>query len=195
MMAPVAAVWRGNRAIASPIRSFTMADRIRHLLIVFAAFAAPASAFAAPGGTSSMTGSANATIIQPITIAAVNPLRFGVMARPTTAGTVTVSTAGAITTTGGMVGNTAIAQGSSGPQAGTFRVSGDPGRQFFVALPASATVSKTGASMTITLFTVGALTGAPTGSLDIAVGGTLAVQAAQSVGTYTGTYQVTASYN
>ncbi len=177
-----------------------MAGRIRPLLIApillgLAAFVAPASAFAAPGGTASMTGSANATIIQPISIVAVNALRFGNMARPTATGTVTVSTSGALTTTGGMVGNTAIAQGSSGPQAGTFRVSGDPGRQFFVTLPTSATVTKTGGSMTINLFTVGALTGSPTGTLDIAVGGTLTVSAAQAVGTYTGTYQVTASYN
>ena len=172
-----------------------MAGRVRHILIAFAALAAPASAFAAPGGSATMTGSANATIIQPISIVAINALRFGVMAQPTAAGTVTVSTSGAVTTSGGMVGNTAIAQGSAGPQAGTFRVSGDPGRQFFVTLPNSATVAKTGASMTINLFTVGALTGSPVGTLDIAVGGTLSVQAAQSVGTYTGTYQITASYN
>lgn len=142
-----------------------------------------------------MTGTASATLIQPIRIVAVNPLRFGAMARPTTTGTVTVSTTGAVTTAGGMVGNNAIAQGSSGPQAGTFRVSGDPGRQFFVNLPASATVTMTGASMSITLFTVGALTGSPVGTLDIAVGGTLTVLAAQTVGTYNGTYQITASYN
>jgi hypothetical protein len=49
--------------------------------------------------------------------------------------------------------------------------------------------------MTITLFTVGALTGSPVGTLDIAVGGTLAVGASQQVGTYNGTYQITASYN
>jgi Domain of unknown function (DUF4402) len=172
-----------------------MRGRIRHLLIVLAALAAPASALAAPGGTSSVSGTASAAIIQPIRIVAVNALRFGVMARPTVAGTVTVSTTGALTTGGGMVGNTAIAQGSSGPQAGTFRVTGEAGRQFFVTLPPSATVTRTGASMTITLFTVGALSGSPSGTLDIAVGGTLAVQASQTVGTYNGTYQITAAYN
>lgn len=171
-----------------------MARRIRLLLIALTAVV-PVSALAAPSGTSTMTGTASATVIRPISIVAVNALRFGVMARPTTAGTVTVSTTGVVTTTGGMVGNNAIAQGASAAQAGTFRVTGDPGRQFFVTLPASATLSRTGASMTINLFTVGALTGSPAGSLDIAVGGTISVQAAQTVGTYTGTYQVTASYN
>ena len=65
-----------------------------------------------------MTGTASATLIQPITIAATAPLRFGLMAQPTAAGTVTVSTTGAVSTSGGMVGNTAIAQGGAGPQAG-----------------------------------------------------------------------------
>lgn len=172
-----------------------MTLRLRSLLTALAVLAAPLPALAAPGGSATMTGTASATIITPISIVATAPLRFGMMARPTAAGTVTVSTAGTVTTGGGMVGNTAIAQGSSGPQAGKFRVSGEPGRQFFVTLPLAATVSRSGASMTITFFTVGALTGAPSGSLDIAVGGTLAVGAAQTVGTYTGTYQITASYN
>lgn len=176
-----------------------MTLRFPPLLIALAAFGAslPASesAFAAPGGTATMTGTASAQIITPISIVATAPLRFGVMAQPTAAGTVTVSTAGTVSTSGGMVGNTAIAQGSAGPQAGKFRVSGEPGRQFFVTLPPVATVSRSGSSMTITLFTVGALTGSPVGTLDIAVGGTLAVGAAQSVGTYNGTYQITASYN
>lgn len=176
-----------------------MTDRLRYLLTALAALAVPLAlpgvAQAAPGGSITVSGTASATIIAPISIVATAPLSFGVMARPTAAGTVTVSTAGTVTTGGGMVGNTAIAQGSAGPQAGKFRVSGAPGRQFFVTLPPAATVSRSGSTMTITLFTVGALTGSPAGTLDIAVGGTLAVGAAQPVGTYTGTYQITATYN
>lgn len=172
-----------------------MTIRLRFLLTALAALIAPVSAHAAPGGSVTVSGTASATIITPISIVATAPLSFGVMARPTAAGTVTVSTSGAVTTGGGMVGNTSIAQGSSGPQAGKFRVSGEPGRQFFVTLPTSATVSRSGGSMTITLFTVGALSGSPVGTLDIAVGGTLAVGAAQPIGTYNGTYQITASYN
>ncbi len=176
-----------------------MTDRLRSLLTALAALAAPlalpGAAQAAPGGSITVSGTASATIITPISIVATAPLSFGVMAQPTAAGTVTVSTAGTVTTGGGMVGNTAIAQGTAGPQAGKFRVSGEPGRQFIVTLPPAATVSRSGSTMTITLFTVGALTGSPVGTLDIAVGGTLAVGAAQPVGTYTGTYQITATYN
>lgn len=177
-----------------------MSIRLRSVLTAVAVLAAtlamPGEVLAAPGGSVTMTGSASATVIRPISIVATAPLRFGVMAQPTAAGTVTVSTAGTVTTGGGMVGNTAIAQGTAGPQAGKFRVSGEPGRQFFVTLPLAATVNRGGGgSMTITLFTVGALTGSPVGTLDIAVGGTLAVGAAQPIGTYNGTYQITASYN
>ncbi|WP_298188774.1 DUF4402 domain-containing protein [Novosphingobium sp.] len=172
-----------------------MTLRFRSLLTALAVLALPLPALAAPGGSATMTGTASATIITPISIVATAPLSFGVMAQPTATGTVTVSTAGVVSTGGGMVGNTAIAQGSAGPQAGKFRVSGEPGRQFFVTLPLAATVNRSGASMIITLFTVGALTGSPVGTLDIAVGGTLTVGGAQPVGTYSGTYQITASYN
>lgn len=173
-----------------------MAIRHRILLAALAMLAVPLPALAAPGGSVTVTGSASATVIRPIRIVATAPLRFGVMAQPAAAGTVTVSTAGVVSTGGGMVGNTAIAQGSAGPQAGRFRVTGEPGRQFVVNLPAAATVSRSGGgTMTITLFTVGALSGSPSGTRDIAVGGTLSVGAAQAVGTYNGTYQITASYN
>ena len=165
------------------------------VLIALAAIAAPAAAFAAPGGSASMTGTANAVIITPISIVATGPMQFGVLVQPTATGTVRVSTSGAVTTTGGMVGNTAIVQGNAGPRAGTFRVSGEPGRQFFVTLPPSATVTRPGGSMTISLFTVGALTGSAVGTLDIAVGGTLTVQGGQTIGTYSGTYQIIATYN
>jgi hypothetical protein len=173
-----------------------MPFRLRSLLTALVLLVVPLPALAAPGGSATMTGTASATIITPISIVATAPLSFGVMAQPTAAGTVTVSTAGVVTTGGGMVGNTAIAQGSAGPQAGKFRVSGEPGRQFFVTLPLVATVNRSGGgAMTITLFTVGALTGSPVGTLVIAVGGTLAVGGGQPIGTYSGSYQITASYN
>ncbi len=155
---------------------------------------APAAAQAAPGNTRSVSGTATAAIIRPIAIAATASLRFGVIARPSTAGTLTVSTTGAVSTTGGVTGSNAINQGAIGPRAGTFRVSGEPGRTFVVILPPTATVTAPGGSMTISLFTVGALTGSPAGTLDIAVGGTLAVGANQAVGAYNGIYKITATY-
>ncbi len=173
----------------------SMAGPIRPFLIALAALAAPSAVQAQVSATSTMSGTASATVIRPISITATAPLRFGVMAQPSVAGAITVSTTNAVTRTGGLVSSIALPQGSAGPQAGTFRVTGEPGRQFFVALPPSATVTRSGGSMTITLFTVGALAGTTSGTLDIAVGGTLAVGARQAIGTYNGTYQVTASYN
>jgi hypothetical protein len=171
---------------------------IRQLLPRFAVAAmlllTPALAQAAPGNTRSVSGSARAAIIRPIAIAATASLRFGVIARPSTAGTLTVSTTGAVSTTGGVIGSNAINQGALGPRAGTFRVTGEPGASFGVVLPPTATVTAPGGSMTISLFTVGALTGSPVGTLDIAVGGTLAVSANQPVGSYSGTYQITVNY-
>jgi hypothetical protein len=155
---------------------------------------APTLAQAAPGNTRSVSGTATAAIIQPIAIVATASLRFGVIVSPSTAGTLTVSTTGAVSTTGGVTGSNAINQGALGPRAGTFRVSGEPGRTFVVILPPAATVSAAGQSMNISLFTVGALTGSAAGTLDIAVGGTLAVGANQTPGAYSGTYQITAIY-
>lgn len=176
-----------------------LTNRPRSMLAAIIVLAAPlpaaSTAMAAPGGSATLSGTASAELVNPIRIIATAPLSFGVMTQPTAAGTVTVSTAGAVSTGGGMVGNTAIAQGSSGPQAGKFRVTGEPGRQFFISLPTAATVTQSGGSMTITLFAASSLTGSPSGMLEIAVGGTLAVGAAQPVGTYNGTYEITASYN
>ncbi len=155
---------------------------------------APAVAQAAPGNTRSVSGSATAAIIRPIAIAATASLRFGVIARPSTAGTLTVSTTGAVSTTGGVTGSNAINQGALGARAGTFRVTGEPGASFGVVLPPTATVTAPGGSMTISLFTVGALAGSAVGTLDIAVGGTLSVKANQTVGAYSGTYQITVTY-
>ena len=155
---------------------------------------APALAQAAPGNTRTVTGTANATIIQPISIVATASLRFGVIARPSTAGTVTVSTASVVTTTGGVTGSNAINQGALAARAGTFTVAGQPGASFGVTLPPSTTVTAPGGTMTINLFTVGALSGSLAGTLNIAVGGTLAVNANQTVGSYSGTYQITVNY-
>jgi len=171
-----------------------MRQILPHLAVAAILALAPTVAQAAPGNTRTVSGTATATIIRPIAIAATASLRFGVIARPSTAGTLTVSTTGAVTTTGGVTGSNAINQGALGPRAGTFRVSGEPGASFVVVLPPTATVTAPGGSMIISLFTVGALTGSPAGTLDIAVGGTLAVSAAQTPGAYSGTYQITVTY-
>ena len=154
----------------------------------------PSLAQAAPGNTTSRAGTAAARIIRPISIVPIASLRFGVIARPSTAGTVTVSPASVVTTTGGMIGSNAINQGALAARAGTFTVAGEPGATFGVILPPTTTVSAPGGTMIINLFTVGALAGSAAGTLNIAVGGTLAVNANQAIGSYSGTYQITAAY-
>jgi hypothetical protein len=46
---------------------------------------------AAPGGTAASTGTANATLVRAISIAAINDLRLGVIAQPDAVGTMTAS--------------------------------------------------------------------------------------------------------
>jgi len=158
-----------------------------------AAFAG--TAFAAPS-SSTVSGTAQAVILTPLQIAPVNPLSFGQLTRPTAAGTVVLSPAGAITTTGGVLTSTAIAQTAPrGP--GTFAVVGEAGRAFSIDLPTVAILRQGSRNMRLSAFRSNWTPGAvfsPTRTFALAVGATLNVGANQTTGTYTGTYAVTVTY-
>lgn len=158
-----------------------------------AALADPA--FAAPS-SSTVSGSAQAVILTPLTIAPINALRFGQLTRPTAAGTVVMSPSGTITTTGGVITSTAIAQTTPrGP--GTFAVVGEAGRAFSVSLPTVVILRQGTRNMRLTAFrsnwTAGAVFSASR-TFALSVGATLNVRANQAIGTYTGTYTVTVTY-
>ncbi|WP_421854529.1 DUF4402 domain-containing protein [Novosphingobium sp.] len=153
------------------------------------------TAFAAPS-SSTVSGAAQAVILTPLTIAPVNALQFGQLTRPTAAGTVVMSPAGTITTTGGVLTSTAIAQTASrGP--GTFTVVGEAGRAFSVSLPTVATLRQGARNMRLSTFrsnwTAGAALSASR-TFALSVGATLHVGANQTTGTYTGSYTVTVTY-
>ncbi|MFM9934575.1 MAG: DUF4402 domain-containing protein [Novosphingobium sp.] len=160
--------------------------------------AAPGAAFAAPGGQASLTGTANATLVRAISIAPVTDLRFGVIAAPTTPGTITVSPGGATTESGSMAGALAISQGAVTRGPAAFAVSGDPARLFSVTLPTTIAVSAGSAVMAVSAFTSNHTAGSssldPAGKFTLAVGATLSVAAGQFPGKYSGTYSVTAAY-
>ncbi|KUR71579.1 hypothetical protein AQZ52_08125 [Novosphingobium fuchskuhlense] len=143
-----------------------------------------------------MSGAAQAVVIKPLAIVAVDSLSFGDLTRPTAAGTVVLDPSGAITTTGGVLTSTAIAQ--SGPRrAGTFTVNGDPGRQFIIDLPTVAILRQGSRNMRLSAFRSNWTAGtafSPTGIFALTVGATLNVGANQTTGTYTGTYAVTVTY-
>lgn len=146
------------------------------------------AAFAQSSSTDSAT--ANATIIAAIQLANVTSLEFGDIVQDTAAGTVTVDTAGAATTSG--------LTHLGGESAAQFDVTGDSSKTFAVTLPANGTVSLAGpgAAMGVDSFTSScsstcALTG---GNGSFTVGATLSVAANQVAGSYTGTFDVTVAY-
>jgi hypothetical protein len=158
---------------------------------------APGVASAAPGNRSSRPGVAQAAVVQPIRIVAVNPLRFGQIARPNTAGTIVMSPLGVITATAGLLPSTAIVQTiARGP--GSFTITGDPNRAFRLTLPAGNVTLRAGTRTMRMSRMRSNVAGTPrlgaAGTFALAVGATLNVGANQTNGTYSGTYAATVVY-
>jgi hypothetical protein len=152
--------------------------------------AIPAIAVAA-----TQTGPARAITLQPLSIVKVVDLDFGNAIPGSTAGTIIISpTSGARVKTGGVT----LAVGGT-PVAAQFLTYGGPLQVIQITRGALPTLTRSGggASMTVTQLT---LNGATTrflnaaGVVDLRVGGTLAVGANQSPGTYSGTFDITVTY-
>lgn len=150
---------------------------------------------------------AGAELVVALTIQNSTPLNFGVIAIPATAGYVTLSTAGLRTPSG--TGVSIVASGTPKTVA-KFDLTGTSGDTYSFTLPSSITVSTgTGGAnkeMTINTFVVnvdaagevaygsiGTCT-LTSGASSILVGGKLNINASQSLGVYTGTYQVVVDY-
>lgn len=135
------------------------------------------------------TGNASAQIEQAISITEDTAMTFGTVGIDGTGGTVTISTAGAVSGPAGYAF-------SGSPAAGTFTASGDASTAVTISFtPGSLTGP--GAAMTLNNFTNDA--GASpatngTGDLTFNVGADLVVNAAQASGAYSGTYTVTVNY-
>jgi hypothetical protein len=140
------------------------------------------------------TGTATATLITPITIAATQALSFGRL-DATGGGTIVISTAGVRTKTGAL---TLVTTGSTNTQA-LFNITGTANSTYAITLPAAAVTLTSGANtMSVGTFTsnpTGTGTLSATGTQTINVGATLTVGAAQAAGTYSGTFSVTVNYN
>lgn len=160
------------------------------LVITAAAMAFIVAPAAIAQSSSTDSATANATIIAAIQLSNAASLEFGDIVQDTAAGTVTVDTAGAATTSG--------LTHLGGESAAGFDVTGDSSKTFAVTLPANGTVSLAGPgpAMGVNSFTSScsatcALTG---GSGSFTVGATLSVAANQTAGSYTGTFDVTVAY-
>jgi len=145
------------------------------------------------------TAAASAAIITPITIAKTVDMNFGnVAVSATLAGTAVLAPAGT-RTTGGAGGVTLPATVGT-VTAATFTVSGQASYTYAITLPASATITSSGNTMTVNAFTsspsaTGLLSSG--GSQTLTVGATLNVAAGQASGTYTNAsgVPVTVNYN
>jgi hypothetical protein len=157
----------------------------------------PGTAFAAPA-SSTTNGTVQAAVLLPLRIVAVTPLSFGQLTRPTAAGTVVMAPTGTITSTGGVVTSTAITQSGITRGPGTFALTGDPSRLFTLTLPNTLTLRSGGRTMTANTFRSNWVSGtsrlSAAGSFALAIGATLRIGANQTIGTYTGTYAVTVTY-
>ena len=148
----------------------------------------------------SATGTANATatIITPIAITHEGKpdLNFGKIVPSSTAGTVVITPAGAISATSGVT----LFEQDNTTSAATFTVTGESDATYAITLPESINISETGGTTTMTVdnFTSnpsGTGTLAANGEQTLSVGARLNVDAGQVAGDYTGEFSVTVAYN
>jgi hypothetical protein len=142
------------------------------------------------------TANATATIITPISIKKTADLLFGKIVKSDDGGTVVIDTEGNAVYSG----VTEFANNIN-VSAAQFTVKGNAGNTYSILLPTSITISETGgATMTVDNFTsspdetAGGII-ASNGTQTLSVGATLNVGADQTPGEYTGSFDVTVSYN
>ena len=162
------------------------------------------AAFAA-GNTASTTADESTTIVRPISSVKNTYLSFGTVVLPSSgSGTVTLSTAGARSLTG----TNAFWLASPTSTAANFTISGEGGSAFTLAIDATDTLTNAGAGGGALLVTTSndagctsacALSGASgdvtSGTLTFNVGGAFPITSSTATGVYTGTLNVTATYN
>ena len=145
--------------------------------------------------TDTKSANINALINNPIALNWVQDMDFGEAAPSTTATTVVLNPDGTIDAT-----STAIGTNAALAQEARFTVSGLPSQAYTVALPDDVTVVLTGpgTDMAVTGFThdaTGTLSSAATQPDGFGVGATLNINAEQAAGSYSGSFDVTVSYN
>ena len=149
------------------------------------------------------TGTANATVVRPITISASSPhLRFGSFSTSAAGQTVAIATNGARTVTGALgVGTTQNAFG-----AASFTVGGEGALTYAITLPTTTDIT-TGTGLAAETMAVSGFVSNPSGTGTLSgsagaagtqtllVGATITTVASQVAGVYSGTFTVTVAYN
>ena len=170
----------------------------RNLLTVFVATAAAGfGSFAMNAGADSDTGTANATIQTPLSIANDLTMEFGSIAPDAAGGTVTMSAI-----TGNTTGPANFVIDNTISQAGQFTVTAEPGLAFDITFPGTPSLDDGvggGLPMALSNFTASVpLTGysliGPGTSQAITIGADLAIGANQVPAFYSGVYTVQVDY-
>lgn len=151
--------------------------------------------------TASASANATAKIIRPIVVTKNADLAFGTLVRG--AGSVTVSTLGARSVTGGVE-----ALASTSASNARFTVDGEGGQAITVTIPATFDLTnQTGSGAeTLTVTTSNDMTGlagaqtlsnslGADGNLVVKVGGAFPLTATTATGSYSGSFSLTAAYN
>jgi len=149
----------------------------------------PASAFAA-GNTSTASGTASATVVSPLVLTHTSgaSLNFGKFT-DTAAGSISISSAGVVSVTGGVNNVTGVTQ-----TADQFSVAGDTTRTFAITTT-GGTVANGAVTIPFTTTPSTATGTLASGAASFTVGGTLTLAGTEAAGTYTGTYSATVTYN
>lgn len=150
---------------------------------------------AAPGDTDTASGTANAVVVVPPQIVAIDSLRFGQLISPPTAGTVTIAPNSSITSTLDLTAFPSVRAPAR------FLVVGERNRRFITSISNSTVISTaSSATMIVSALQFTRTTASPinrlnaSGTFDLYVGGTLNVQANQQPGQYSGVFEVSVIY-
>jgi hypothetical protein len=156
-----------------------------------------------PALSDSKTGTAQVTVVRPLTITPNRAtLNFGTLIRPPAGtGTATIDTIG----TGGITvaGGVALMPSNTHNNA-DFLVNGEGGQLVFIAVDSAFTMNgPAGSTLTVNTSSAnaglkrfdGSLGGANVTAIDVVVGGAITIPSNQHVGPYNGSFNVTAVYN
>jgi len=125
-----------------------------------------------------------------------NQMQFGSFESGAGTGTIQIQVNNSRVITGSVTGI------SSTPRAAVVRVTGDGSPVVLTISPASTIMTGPGTNMTVDTFQIQTSAGGPTQTvtpaatttLDVAIGGTLHVNASQGAGSYTGTFVIDATF-
>ena len=138
-----------------------------------------------------ISGEARAQILTQITTATAGVLDFGKVVPTATAGTIVINENGTMTNTGG-----ARYIPNSGAHVATLSFSGQPDQNILIDVPNSVTIANGANNMDVTFTYPAALPNriGASGNASMNYGGTLAVDANQAPGIYSGTYNIQVTY-